>query len=204
MHEEEVCAAMHIESPMRHLVATYDVHNLKVTPISTRKDFEDAAGDVMDTKQGYVRLSFQDSMCSRSRGDVLDEIRLLDKADTTLNLVIGNVVVPKPLEFVGGVAKLDPPIFLSFLHYQVVRLEDYRQAVWVVGSFGERPDFDQGTFFYEHYGDSVGVFRAVGVFRFGGTYGLTSRQEATKFAKQTNSHTDDDTTCDLSSVKVVA
>jgi hypothetical protein len=183
--EEEVCAAMHIESPMQSLVATYDVHNLKVTPISTRKDVEDVVRGVMNNKQGYARLSFQDNMCSRANGDVLDEIRLLDKADTTLSLVIGNVVVPKALEFVGGVAKLDPPIFLSFLHLQVVRLEDHRQAVWVVGSFRDRPDFDQGTFFYENYNDSVGVFR------FGGCFGVTTLQEASKFAKQPNNHTDE-------------
>jgi len=48
----------------------------------------------------------------------------------------------------------------------------------VVGSFRDRPDFDQGTFFYENYNDSVGVFR------FGGCFGVTTLQEASKFAKQ--------------------
>lgn len=161
-----------IESPMRDLVAKYDVHNLGVTPISTNNNLKQV---VLNNTNDYARVSFQDNMCSYGRGDVLDEIRLLDKSDATLHLVIGSVVVPKPLEFVGGVAKLDPPIFLSFLHFQIVRLEDNRQATWVTGVFKHRPVFNEGTYFYETYRTSQGVSSYA--FQFGGLFALTSHKE---------------------------
>lgn len=170
-----------IESPMRHLVAEYDVHNLPVTPISTNYDLKQV---VLNNTKDYVRVSSQGDMCSNARGDVLDEIRLSDKSDATLRLVIGGVVVPKPLEFVGGVAKLDPPIFLSFLMFQIVRLEDNRQATWVTGVFKNRPVFEKTSYFYETYHTSQGV--ASCVFQYGGLFALTSYKEASKKCLEDN------------------
>jgi hypothetical protein len=98
---------------------------------------------------------------------VLDEVRLEEPVNVSMRLMIGQWYFPHKLNFVNGIARINPPLCFDCLRYQTIQLETGEPAQWVVGLLSSaNRQFVPNTYFVEDYdqSDKVGVFTHGGVF----------------------------------------